>query len=294
MNPPVEIHDGFKDDLNPSERSESMSTILSQFEERMLDSNKRILSRILDLIAETEPEEQVRLDMLATHLAKETSEVLEVTTWPGDNEEYRGITRLSEFMAQTGSGGETGVCPWKYTPDGRNMQGDWIADFLQSLEKAVRENASRELLGSAAENLELPAEYREFLQQTHGVVYENWDREMFVCDFGNMLPSADRKVQPLNKMCESVDTDGFEVAAGWKAGDNDQNCWVYYLLCKDKEESDEPWQWRVFFANINAQEFDYFDSLNEFLGWYASGYDWVDWNAVKGSVEELQQKCQRA
>ncbi|KAF1348549.1 hypothetical protein BDV97DRAFT_353827 [Delphinella strobiligena] len=54
-------------------------------------------------------------------------------------------------------------------------------------------------------------------------------------------------------MCKYVSTRAFEVAAGWKAGDNDKNCWAFYLLCKDKD-LDEPWQWRIFVTNIEAQD----------------------------------------
>lgn len=50
--------------------------MLSEFEDRMADNNTRIFSRVLDLIAATEGDEQVHLDMLAMHLLKKTSEVI--------------------------------------------------------------------------------------------------------------------------------------------------------------------------------------------------------------------------
>lgn len=292
MDPPIEIHDEFRD-LNPTERSESMARMLLEIEDRMADNNTRILSRVLDLIAATEGDEQFHLDMLATHLLKETSEVLDVVKWPGDDKEWAGITRLSDFMPQTGSGSETGVCPWGYDARGRGFPSDQALKSLQALKEAVRRKACRELLGSAAESLELPADYCEFYKQTAGVYCDNWDRTMFVCDFARWFRSADKQAQDLDKMCEYSGVRDMEVAAGWLAGDNGQNSWIYYLLCKDDEDSDEPWQWRIFYTDIDSADGRAFDSLHEFLDWYASGYNRVSWRHVEMGIEDLHETCKQ-
>ena len=282
MSLPVRIRDEFRE-LSPAERSATTASFLSQIADLMLDNNKRIFSKVLDMIAETEGDEKLHLDMLATHLAMETSEVVDVHSW-----DVPEITSLSEYRARSRLGEDSGVCP--------RLSGsyDYTAGYLQSLEIAVRRNASRDLLGSMAESLQLPAEYSEFLEQASGVVYPNLDKQMFVCSFSTALYDADEQAQPLEKIYRSAGCSGFEVAAGWKAGDNDQNCWIYYLLCKDDEEPDEPWQWRIFINNIDYQDVNYFDSLRDFLAWYCNAYDWVDWKAVQEGVHSLHQSCEEA
>ncbi|KAH0094300.1 hypothetical protein KCU66_g16680, partial [Aureobasidium melanogenum] len=75
--PQSEIYDPF-DELSPSERSESISKALAQFGKRMEDSNKRIVERLLDTIAKTDGHEELHLDMLATHLDKDTTETMQI------------------------------------------------------------------------------------------------------------------------------------------------------------------------------------------------------------------------
>ncbi|CAD0083528.1 unnamed protein product [Aureobasidium vineae] len=222
----VEIEDEFRK-LSFTERSEAMANFLSQFADHMRDNNKRILSRVLDMIAETEGDEKLHLDMLATHLEMETSEVLDVKRW-----DMPEITSLDEYRAQSRLGDDSGICP---RMTGSN---NYTTQFLPSLDAAVRKNASRDLLGSMADILELPAEFCEFLRHTSGVAYPNLDRQLFVCSFATALYDAHEQAQPLDKMCEFAGSEGFEVAAGWKAGDNDQNCCIHYFLCKDLEGLD--------------------------------------------------------
>ncbi|KAG9947622.1 hypothetical protein KCU85_g5603, partial [Aureobasidium melanogenum] len=211
MTATIDIEDEFRD-LSPVARSETMASLLSQFADRMLDNNKRIFERVLDMIAETEGGEQLHLNMLATYLEMETSEV-HVKSW--DDTE---ITRLSDYKASSRLGHDSGVCPWEHDSS------EYIAAFLLHLQKAVRENASRDLLGDAAETLELPTDFCEFLKHTAGVVYPNLDRQMFVCSFGTNTYDIKGQAQPLDKMCKIAGPNGFVVAAGWTAGDNDRSC----------------------------------------------------------------------
>lgn len=62
-----EILDEFRD-LSPTERFETTAAFLSSFADSMRDNNKRILSRVLDMIAEIEGDEKLHLDTLVTHL----------------------------------------------------------------------------------------------------------------------------------------------------------------------------------------------------------------------------------
>ena len=163
MAPPAKIIDDFRD-LTLSERSEHMSNIFSRFGERICDNNKRVLTRMLDLIAKADDNEQILLNVLATHLQKDTPEVLFYNKWPSDIGEWRGVTRLSDFMSLTGSGSEMGVSQW-----GRTDTCPLFAGHLEGLEEAVRSNASRDYLGTAAENLKLPAEYCELVHHTTGI-----------------------------------------------------------------------------------------------------------------------------
>ncbi|KAG9885087.1 hypothetical protein KCU94_g17837, partial [Aureobasidium melanogenum] len=282
-----EIEDEFSQ-LSPTERYDSMAGFLSQFSDHMVDNNTRILSRLLDMISETEGDEALYLNILASHLDKESNMDDDAKQWPGDNEEFREYNSLNDFKAHSGIGNDSGICPWEPGTS------DHIAAFLLELETAVRKNASRDLLGSTVETLELPSEFREFFKHTGGVFYANIDRKMFVCEFATRDYSAHELAEPLEKMRELGPSHGYEVAAGWKAGDNDRNCWIYYLLCRESDELEEPWQWRIFVHNLTFHESECYDSLHEFLSWYCQPYDWINWGAVQLSVNELHEKCKEA
>ena len=126
--------------------------------------------------------------------------------------------------------------------------------------------------------------------------------EMFVCNFGNMLTNVTAMAKPLGKLSQRAGCFDFADAVGWVAGDNDQNTYIHYLLCQEYEEEDESepdekepdniWQWRIFFVDIDAADGpEPFNSLKEFLDWYASAYDRVDWRRVETNVGDLHQKC---
>ncbi|KAG9963541.1 hypothetical protein KCU61_g3501, partial [Aureobasidium melanogenum] len=260
-----EIEDEFSQ-LSPTERYDSMAGFLSQFSDHMVDNNTRILSRLLDMISETEGDEALHLNILASHLDKESNRDDDVKQWPGDDQEFRGFNSLNDFKAHSDIGNDSGICPWEPGAS------DHIAAFISDLETDVRKNASRDLLGSTVETLELPSEFCEFFKHTGGVIYANLDRKMFVCEFATRDYNANELAEPLEKMCELGPSYEFEVAAGWKAGDNDRNCWVYYLLCRDPDELEEPWQWRIFVNNLTFHESQCYNSLHEFLSWYCQPY----------------------
>ncbi|CAD0095623.1 unnamed protein product [Aureobasidium mustum] len=282
MSTAIDVEDDFRD-LSPAARTEATASLLSQFADRMLDNNKRIFDRVLDMIAETEGDEKLHLDMLATHLAMETSEVVDVKSW--NNTE---ITSLSDYKAWSRLGHDSGLCPWKHGSS------EYITTFLGYLQKAICENASRDLLADAAETLELPIDFCEFLKHTAGVVYPNLDRQMFVCSFGTNTYDIQGQAQPLDKICRVAGPDGFTVAAGWAAGDNDRSCWIHYLLCRRVTEPDGPWRWRIFINNIDFHDRGYYESLRDFLSWYCNAYDWVDWEAVQQGIATLHQECKEA
>ncbi|KAH0372471.1 hypothetical protein KCU65_g998, partial [Aureobasidium melanogenum] len=212
-----EIYDPFHE-LNPSERSESISRALAQFGKRMEDSNKRVVARLLDTIAKTNGNEELHLDILATHLDKETTETIRIkartdeleNTWVWDP----AITRLSDFVLT-----DSGISTWS-----EETTHDYIAGFLERLVLAVRATASRELLtDTTIDNLQLPAAFCEFTRHQH---------------FGES-----QMAQPLDKMRQYCgQTRHHEFAAGWKAGDNYNNCVIYYALTLRYDEPDEPWQ----------------------------------------------------
>jgi hypothetical protein len=275
-----EIEDEFGD-LSPTERSETMASSLSEFAKVMCDNNQQIFSRVLDMIAETEGDDKLHLDMLATHLDIQDPAYIDFKSW--DMPEF---TSFSDYRARTHLGDDDGG----FSP---NLSGpsDYIARYLSDLKIAVRKHASRDLLGSMAEDLELPAEFVEFLAHTSGVEYPNLDKKMFVCSFPTALYSPEKHAQPLDKLCESSGCHDFEVAAGWKAGEIDMYSRICYLLCRDYDEPDEPWRWRVFYMNYEFAGGGHFDSLREFLSWYCNAYDWVVWDAVQSGIESLHYKC---
>jgi hypothetical protein len=277
-----EIDDEFGE-LSPAERSETMASCLSKFGDIMCDNNKRIFSRVLDMIAETEGDDKLHLDMLATHLGIEDPKYVDFKSW-----DVPEVTSLSEYRARSHLGDDSGLCPRL------SGQYDYTVGYLRRLETAVRKNASRDLLGSMAESLKLPAEFTEFLEHTSGFVYPNLEKTMFVCNFSTALYDEEKQAQPLDKLCEVANCDDFEVAAGWVAGDNDMSSQIYYLLCRDYDESDEPWRWRIFYMNYEFADGDHFDSLREFLSWYCNACDWVDWKAVQGEINSLHQTCKDA
>ena len=177
--PQCEIYDPF-DSLSPSERSETMSKALRRAEERSSGDNQRILKRVLDIIANTDGDDELHLNILATHLDKYSSETVYTRTRTDDleNTEFWDptITRFSDFD------------PWDSSVSFREPNSEesraYVADFLRSLELAVRTNASRDLLGDiAVDNLRLPAEYYEFARQCGGLSSANFDRQVFLCEF---------------------------------------------------------------------------------------------------------------
>jgi len=274
-----EIDDEFGE-LSPAERTETMASCLSKFREIMCDNNKRIFSRVLDMIAETEGDDKLHLDMLATHLEIDNLRYVDFKSW--DMPEY---TSFSNYRARSNLGDDDGI--WGQSPE------EYVQRYLSSLQIAVRKNACRDLLGSVAENLELPAEFCEFLRQTSGVYYPNLDRRMFVCDFSTTLYDEEKHALPLDKLCEYAGCEyDFEVAAGWVAGDRYYaESRIYYLLCRDYDEPDDPWRWKVFYMNYELSEGDHFDSLRDFLSWYCKAYDWVKWSAVQCGIDSLHHKC---
>jgi hypothetical protein len=274
-----QIDDGFGE-LSPAERSETMASSLSEFGDVMRDNNERIFSRVLDMIAETEGDDKLHLDMLATHLGIEDPAYIDFKPW-----DMPEVTSFGDYRARTHLGDDSGLCPRLSGPY------DYTADYLSGLRIAIRKNASRDLLDSMAEDLELPAEFVEFLEHTSGVVYPNLDKRMFVCSFSTALYSPEEQAQPLDKLCEVAGCEDFEVAAGWVAGDNDMSSRIYYLLCRDYDEPDEPWRWRIFYMNYKFADGDHFDSLREFLSWYCNAYDWVVWKGVQSGIDSLHKKC---
>lgn len=274
-----EIFDEFRE-LSPAERHETTASYLQEFGDTMRDNNKRIFSRVLDMIAETEGDDMLHLDMLATHLDKEGPEHIEAKSW-----DMPEITSFSDYRARTHLEDDSGIC------DPRSEES--IAYYLSDLETAVRKNADRDLLGSLVDSLQLPAEFVEFLKHTGGVAYPNLDKTMFVCTFATEQYWAMKHAQLLEQLYRFSGCSGFKVAAGWKAGDNEKGRLIYYSLCKDNDELDEPWQWRIF-INIAHQDEWYFDSLRDFLAWYCHAYNWVNWDIVQMDIDDLNERCKKA
>jgi hypothetical protein len=273
-----EIDDEFGE-LSPAERSETIANFLSEYGDTMRDNNKRIFSRVLDMIAATEGDDKLHLDMLATHLEIEDPKYVEFKSW-----DMPEITSFSDYRARSDLGDDAGIC--------EPFSEDYVGRYLSSLEIAVRKNASRDLLGNTAESLKLPAEFYEFLKHTGGAHYPNLDKRMFVCDLPTEHYNEEKHALPLDKLCEHAPCQyDFEVAAGWVAGDYDMSSRIYYLLCRDYDEPDEPWRWKVFYINYAFADGDHFDSLRDFLSWYCKAYDWVNWKAVQCGIDSLHHKC---
>lgn len=153
--PRTAIHDPFAE-LDSSEQTKVMAAHLQRYEERATDSNKRTLHRVLDTIEAIEGDDAMHLDILATHMGKESRKYCDQMTWPGDLQLEQDIVRPSDLKVSdewTSSG--------VYQPHKEEI----IAQFLRELETAVRKNADREFLGAAAETLNLPAEFCEFFRQ---------------------------------------------------------------------------------------------------------------------------------
>ncbi|KAH0021296.1 hypothetical protein KCU78_g6186, partial [Aureobasidium melanogenum] len=255
--PQTAIHDPFAE-LDPSEQTKIMSAHLKRYEERATDSNKRTLHRVLDMISATEGDDAMHLDILATHMGKES---------------------LSDEW----------TCSGVFSPHKEEI----IAQFLRELEIAVRKNADRELLGAAAETLNLPAEFCEFFKQCGGIYNENFDRHKFMCSFGSDSYLHEELVLPLEKMRRTSfgDPRWFELAAGWRVGYDYSTTSLYYLLCRVTDYMDEPWQWRIGYFDYDTPEDDLWDNLPEFLEWYCKGYDHVRWENVEGNIESIHEEC---
>ena len=63
-----------------------MASLLSQFCAYMLDNNQRIISNVLDMIAATDGDETLQMNMLATHLDKISLKYMDLKTWPPEDE----------------------------------------------------------------------------------------------------------------------------------------------------------------------------------------------------------------
>ncbi|KAG9675349.1 hypothetical protein KCU99_g7179, partial [Aureobasidium melanogenum] len=289
-----EIYDPF-DSLSPSERSETMSKALSQFGERMRDNNQRILKRVLDIIASTDGDEELHLNILATHLDKWSSETVYTRTRTDDIENTLfwdpTITRLRDFEPWDWS-----ISELKNAEDPEKLRA-YAAEFLKGLELAVRAKACRELLGdTTVDNLRLPAEYYEFARQCGGLASANYDREVFLCDFSSKMYCPEELAGPLDKIEQfSGAISGFYFAAGWKAGENYDNCVIYYALTQHVEEPEGPWRWRVFVNNWEVHEWQGpFDDIFSFMEWYCDRYNQVPWDCVQSSIRRTHEKCKAA
>ncbi|KAG9529081.1 hypothetical protein KCU93_g3829, partial [Aureobasidium melanogenum] len=281
--PQTAIHDPFAE-LDPSEQTKVMAAHLQRYEERATDSNKRTLHRVLDAISATEGDDAMHLDILATHMGKEDRKYCDQMTWPGDLQLEQEIARPSDLKVSD---------EWTSSGVYQPHKEETIAQFLRELETAVRVNADRELLGDAAETLNLPAEFCEFVKQCGGIYNENFDRHKFMCSFGSDSYLHEELALPLEKMRRTSfgDPRWFELAAGWRVGYDYSTTSLYYLLCRVTDNMDEPWQWRIGYFDYDTPEDDLWDSLPEFLEWYCKGYDHVRWENVEGNIESIHEEC---
>ncbi|KAH0344289.1 hypothetical protein KCU81_g4758, partial [Aureobasidium melanogenum] len=281
--PQTAIHDPFAK-LDPSEQTKVMAAHLQRYIERATDSHKRTLHRVLDTISVTEGSDAMHLDILATHMGKESRKYCDQMTWPGDLQFEQEIARPSDLKVSdewTASG--------VFLPHNEEN----IAQFLRELDTAARKNADRELLGAAAETLSLPAEFCEFVKQCGGIYDENFDRHKFMCSFGSQFYVSEELALPLEKMRRTSfgDSSWFELAAGWRMGYVYSTTSLYHLLCTVTDDMDEPWQLRIGYFEYDAPEDDLWDSLPEFLEWYCKGYDHVRWENVEGNIKSIHEEC---
>lgn len=129
-------------ELSPLERHETTAILVSQFADIMRDNNKRIFSRVLDMIAGTEGDDKLNLDMLATHHGIEDPNYIEAKSW-----DMPEITSFSDYRARSRLGDNSGICDPVSEPN--------TAHYLSDLETAVRKNADRDLLGGLADSVQL-------------------------------------------------------------------------------------------------------------------------------------------
>ncbi|KAH0140364.1 hypothetical protein KCU67_g14881, partial [Aureobasidium melanogenum] len=165
------------------------------------------------------------------------------------------------------------------------------------LELAVRAKACRELLGdTTVDNLRLPAEYYEFARQCGGLASANYDREVFLCDFSSEMYCPEELAEPLDKTEQfSGAISEFYFAAGWKAGENYDNCVMYYVLTQHVEEPEGPWGWMVFVNNWEVHEWQGpFDDIFSFMEWYCDRYNQVPWDCVQSSIRRTHEMCKAA
>lgn len=115
--------------------------------------------------------------------------------------------------------------------------------------------------------LQLPAEFCEFKKQRWEIWPRSWDRLDPMTSFAS---TAD--VEDVDEMALYTSLpDDHDIAAGWCAG-KDYFSRVYYLLCRPRGDQTHSWQWKIEVGGIEY-EVPIFDSLSEFLDWYADCYD---------------------
>lgn len=80
-----------------------------------------------------------------------------------------------------------------------------------------------------------------------------------------------------------------DVAAGWYAGDEYMSR-IYLFPCRPRNESNGPWRWQI---EVGGKGIDrqVFQSLIEFMDWYAGSYDRFSRDAKKGYFEEGLADC---
>ncbi|CAD0095621.1 unnamed protein product [Aureobasidium mustum] len=282
LEPQTKIHDPFAE-LSPSEQSSIMSAHLQRYEERMTDSNKRTLHRVLDIISATEGDDAIHLDILATHMGRESRTICDQKTWPGYIQLEQEIVRPSDLKTSEDWVSSGVLCLYEE---------EFVASFLRDLKIVVRNKADKDLLGTATETFDLPAEYCEFARQCGGIFYENYDRTRFTCPFGSQFYHPEDMAVPLERMTRIFNDDGyFEVAAGWRVGDNELTTSLYYMLCRVTADMDEPWQWRIGYFDYDTPDMRLWENLPDFLEWYSEGYDRVIWENVEGTIERIHETC---
>ncbi|KAG9653464.1 hypothetical protein KCU95_g12232, partial [Aureobasidium melanogenum] len=244
--------------FDPSEQTKVMAAHLQRYEERATDSNKRTFHRVLDMISATEGDDAMHLDILATHMGRDSRIHCDQKTWPGDMRLEQEIVRPSDLKTS-----EDWISSGVYCL----YEAESVTEFLQDLKIAVRNNADRDLLGIAAETFDLPAEFCEFARQCGGIFYENYDRTKFTCPFGSQFYRPEDMAVPLEEMASIGFSDDyyFEVAAGWRVGDNELTTSLYYMLCRVTADMNERWKWKIGYFDYDIPDCYLWENLSEFL-----------------------------
>ncbi|KAK2767973.1 FAD binding domain-containing protein [Colletotrichum kahawae] len=139
--------------------------------------------------------------------------------------------------------------------------------YVSHIEAALREKSHEDI----REAIKFPIELRIVAEEVHGLIGPGMpyhDHQQLTFWSLTMDTSRVKTSEELENETGLNDWDpqGWKMGGGWNSGDGqDASCCVVYC----RKPGEEGWKWRYVVVNLGERGMHVFESIPEFLGWYA-------------------------